>query len=182
MKKLIALSLSTALLAVALVGCGGNNNTTSTSSAASSVASSTASSSVETSDAYNMSDIIAAVEAVNPIETSRAVDDNFISLDMLLTTDNIEKYEGKVSNDQADSALIVVVKAVPGKADAVKSEMEAYKTSISTGGLYAEFADKEAAAKDARIVAKSDYVVMVIANTKGADYTDIDKALDEALK
>lgn len=181
MKKLIALSLSTALLAVALVGCGGNNKTTSTSSAASGVSSSTASS-VETSDAYNMSDIIAAVEAVNPIETSRAVDDNFISLDMLLTTDNIEKYEGKISNDQADSALILVVKAVPGKADTVKSEMETYKTSISTGGLYTEFAAKEAAAKEARIVAKGDYVVMVIANTKGADYTEIDKALDEALK
>ena len=78
--------------------------------------------------------------------------------------------------------MIVAVKAVPGKADAVKSEMEAYKTSISTGGLYKEFADKEAAAKDARIVEKGDYVVMVIANTKGADYSAIDKALDEALK
>lgn len=184
MKKRIAIALSTALLCVALAGCGGNTNSTSNAvSSASGSVSSSASSTAQTSDgAYNLSDIVSAVEAVNPIETSRAVDDNFITLDMMLTADNIESYAGNVSNDQADSALIVAVKAVPGKADAVKSEMEAYKTSISTGGLYKEFADKEAAAKDARIVEKGDYVVMVIANTKGADYSAIDKALDEALK
>ena len=122
------------------------------------------------------------MESANPIANPRDVDDNFITLDMLLTKDNIEEYAGKVSNDQADSALIVAVKAVEGKGDAVKAEMETYKTSISTGGLYAEFADKEAAAKDARIVQQGDYVVMVVANTNGADYSAIDTALDEALK
>ena len=35
---------------------------------------------------------------------------------------------------------------------------------------------------DARIVAKGDYLVMVVANTEGADYAEIDTALDEALK
>ena len=35
---------------------------------------------------------------------------------------------------------------------------------------------------DARIIAKGDYLVMVVANTEGADYTEIDTALDEALK
>ena len=154
MKKLIAIALSAAVLALGLVGCGGQ----------------------ESSKAYNLN------ESANPIANPRDVDDNFITLDMLLTKDNIEEYAGKVSNDQADSALIVAVKAVEGKGDAVKTEMEAYKTSISTGGLYAEFADKEAAAKDARIVQQGDYVVMVVANTNGADYSAIDTALDEALK
>lgn len=160
MKKLIAIALSAAVLALGLVGCGGQ----------------------ESSKAYNLDDIVTTVESANPIANPRDVDDNFITLDMLLTKDNIEEYAGKVSNDQADSALIVAVKAVEGKADAVKTEMEAYKTSISTGGLYAEFADKEAAAKDARIVQQGDYVVMVVANTNGADYSAIDTALDEALK
>ena len=160
MKKLIAIALSAAVLALGLVGCGGQ----------------------ESSKAYNLNDIVTAVESANPIANPRDVDDNFITLDMLLTKDNIEEYAGKVSNDQADSALIVAVKAVEGKGDAVKSDMEAYKTSISTGGLYAEFADKEAAAKDARIVQQGDYVVMVVANTNGADYSAIDTALDEALK
>lgn len=160
MKKLIAIALSAAVLALGLVGCGGK----------------------ESSKAYNLNDIVTAVESANPIANPRDVDDNFITLDMLLTKDNIEEYAGKVSNDQADSALIVAVKAVEGKSDAVKAEMETYKTSISTGGLYAEFADKEAAAKDARIVQQGDYVVMVVANTNGADYSAIDTALDEALK
>ncbi|OUN83582.1 DUF4358 domain-containing protein [Gemmiger sp. An50] len=160
MKKLIAIALSAAVLALGLVGCGGK----------------------ESSKAYNLNDIVTAVESANPIANPRDVDDNFITLDMLLTKDNIEEYAGKVSNDQADSALIVAVKAVEGKGDAVKAEMETYKTSISTGGLYSEFADKEAAAKDARIVQQGDYVVMVVANTNGADYSAIDTALDEALK
>ena len=160
MKKLIAIALSAAVLALGLVGCGGK----------------------ESSKAYNLNDIVTAVESANPIANPRDVDDNFITLDMLLTKDNIEEYAGKVSNDQADSALIVAVKAVEGKGDAVKAEMETYKTSISTGGLYAEFADKEAAAKDARIVQQGDYVVMVVANTNGADYSAIDTALDEVLK
>ena len=160
MKKLIAIALSAAVLALGLVGCGGQ----------------------ESSKAYNLNDIVTAVESANPIANPRDVDDNFITLDMLLTKDNIEEYTGKVSNDQADSALIVAIKAVPGKADTVKSELESYKTSISTGGLYAEFAEKEAAAKDARIVVKGDYLVLVVANTTGADYAAIDTALDEALK
>ena len=55
------------------------------------------------------------------------------------------------------------------------------QTSISSGGMYAEFAAMEEMAKDARIVKKGDYVVMVVANTQGADYAEIDKAIDEAL-
>ncbi len=161
MKKFIAAVLSTAVMALALVGCGGSSSDT---------------------KSYNLNDVVTAVESANPVANPREVDDNFITLDMLLTKENIAEYAGKVSNDQADSALIVAVKAVEGKGGDVKTEMEAYKSSISTGGLYAEFADKEAAAKDARIVAKGDYVVMVVANTNGADYSAIDTALDEALK
>lgn len=161
MKKFIAAVLSTAVMALALVGCGGSSSDT---------------------KSYNLNDVVTAVESANPVSNPREVDDNFITLDMLLTKENISEYAGKVSNDQADSALIVAVKAVEGKGGDVKTEMEAYKSSISTGGLYAEFADKEAAAKDARIVAKGDYVVMVVANTNGADYSAIDTALDEALK
>ena len=144
MKKLIAIALSAAVLALGMVGCGGQ----------------------ESSKAYNLNDIVTAVESANPIANPRDVDDNFITLDMLLTKDNIEEYAGKVSNDQADSALIVAVKAVEGKGDAVKTEMEAYKTSISTGGLYAEFADKEAAAKDARIVQQLSLIHILTLPTK----------------
>ena len=48
-------------------------------------------------------------------------------------------------------------------------------------GNYAEFADGQALIKDGRIVEKGNYVVLVFANTDGASYTDIDKALSAAL-
>lgn len=161
MKKMISLLLAATACVLALAGCGGSSSTAAV---------------------YNLTDIVAAVETANPVSNPRDVDDNFIQLDMLLTADNIAEYAGKVSNDQGNSALIVAVKANEGKAADVQAEMEAYKTSISTGGLYAEFADMEAMAKDARIVVKGDYVVMVVANTSGADYAQIDTALNEALK
>lgn len=161
MKKWMAFAMAAAFAALALVGCGNSGNENKT---------------------YNLSDLVAAVEKANPVSNSREVDDNFITLDMMLTKDNIVEYAGKVSNDQGNSALILAVKAAEGKAGDVKTEMTAYKTSISSGGLYAEFADMETMAKDARIVEKGDYVVMVVANTQGADYAEIDKALDEALK
>ena len=160
MKKIVSLLMAVSLCAFALAGCGGGSETAS----------------------YNLDDIVATVEKANPVRYSRDVDDNFIQLDMLLTPENIEEYAGKVSSDQSNSALIVAIKAVEGKASAVEEELNAYKTSISTGGLYAEFADKEAMAAAARIIAKGDYLVMVVANTEGADYTEIDTALDEALK
>lgn len=161
MKKLSSLVLAVVLLAGVLVGCNG-----------------AAASEVKT---YNMDDIVAAVEEANPVSNPRAVDDNFIMLDMMLTKDNIAEYTGKVSNDGGNSALIVVLKANEGKVADLKAEMESYKTNISTGGLYAEFADMETMAKGARIVEKGDYLVMVVANTQGADYAEIDKALDAAL-
>ena len=160
MKKIVSLLLAVSLCAFALVGCGGGSETAS----------------------YNLDDIVAAVEKANPVSNSRDVDDNFIQLDMLLDPENIEEYAGKVSSDQGTSALIVAIKAVEGKASTVEEELNAYKDSISTGGLYAEFADKEAMAADARVVVKGDYLVMVVANTEGADYAEIDTALDEALK
>lgn len=160
MKKFFLLLFAAAFFALCLTACGGGSDTAS----------------------YNLNDIVTAVEAANPVSNPRDVDDNFIQLDMLLTADNIEEYAGKVSNDQGNSALIVAIKAVEGKASAVQEELNAYKTSISSGGLYAEFADMEAMAADARIVVKGDYLVMVVANTEGADYAEIDTALNDALK
>ncbi len=165
MKKVFSLILALSLAALAFVGCGGEAKDVSGDT-----------------KAYNLSDIVTAVEQANPVSNARDVDDNFISLDMMITAENIAEYAGKVSNDQGNSALIIAIKAAEGKAAEVKTELEAYKASISTGGLYAEFADMETMAKDARIVAKGDYLVMVVANTQGADYGEIDKALDEALK
>ena len=100
MKKIVSLLMAVSLCAFALAGCGGGSETAS----------------------YNLDDIVATVEKANPVSNSRDVDDNFIQLDMLLTPENIEEYAGKVSSDQSNSALIVAIKAVEGKASAVEEE------------------------------------------------------------
>lgn len=185
MKHSAMLLAAVLLAAVLLAGCGGGASSASTPAASQPAASApdaSSAASAPAADSYNLSDIIAAVEAVNPVANPREIDDFGLENTYLLTMDNVAEYAGKVSNDAANSALILAVKAVEGKAGEVKAELDAYKTELAEGGLYAEFADKEAQAKDARLVVKGDYVVLVIANTEGAQYADIDKALDEALR
>lgn len=185
MKHSAMLLAAVLLAAVLLAGCGGGVSSASTPAASQPAASApdaSSAASAPAADSYNLSDIIAAVEAVNPVANPREIDDFGLENTYLLTMDNVAEYAGKVSNDAANSALILAVKAVEGKAGDVKAELDAYKTELAEGGLYAEFADKEAQAKDARLVVKGDYVVLVIANTEGAQYADIDKALDEALR
>ena len=94
--------------------------------------------------------------------------------------DNILGWAGDVTNNQADCALVLAVQAKSGMADAMKTELEAYKEAISSN-LYAEFADKVAKAQDSRIVVSGDYVVMVIAGVDGPDYSEIDSAIESAL-
>ena len=188
MKKLTLTLAAVLLAAVLLAGCGGSSSSAATSSQPTAAPADPASDPASQGDdaaasvnAYNLSDVISAVEAANAVANPRDIDDFSLENTYMLTMDNVAEFAGKVSNDASNSALILVVRAVPGKADEVKAELDAYKTELAEGGLYAEFADKEAQAKDARLVVKGDYVVLVIANTEGAQYSDIDKSLDEAL-
>ena len=180
MKKLICMSLAAAMLAATLAACGGapSSQSSSSGSQASSPASDT--SAANGTSGYNLGDVVSAIEGANPVANPRELDDCALQNEMLLTMDNVEEFSGKLSNDNSNSALILVVKAVAGKAGDVKSELESYKSGLTTG-MYAEFAEKEAQAKDSRIVVKGDYVVMVIANTEGASYDAIDEAIDNAL-
>mgnify|MGYP004513449397 FL=1 len=185
MKKLI----SVALCALLLTGCGGaaassaGSESTPASSAVSSEAASSdaAQDSTPAAEAADLDGIVAALEAVNPIANPRALDDFSVQNELLLTMDNIEAYKGDVTNDQADCGLVFAVQAKPGKAADVEAELNAYKDSLAANDLYAEFADKVAQAKDARIVSKGDCVVLVIAGVGGPDYADIDTAIAAAL-
>lgn len=184
MKKLF----SVALCALLLTGCGGaaassGSESTPASSAVSSeaVSSDAAQDSAPAAETVDLDGIVAALEAVNPIANPRALDDFSVQNELLLTMDNIEAYKGDVTNDQADCGLVFVAQAKPGKAADVESELQAYKESLSANDLYAEFADKVALAKDARIVANGDYVAIVIAGIANPDYSAIDTALETAL-
>ena len=129
----------------------------------------------------NLDAAVSALEEVNPIANPRALDDFSVENELMLTMDNIAGYKGDVTNDQADCGLVFVAQAKPGKAADVESELQAYKDSLSANDLYAEFADKVALAKDARIVTNGDYVAIVIAGISNPDYSAIDTALETAL-
>ena len=193
MKKLIPVILCCAML---LTACGSTADSTpaaseSTSVAASSEAESTAESTeavssedsapADEANTANLDAAVAAIEAVNPIANPRALDDFSVENELMLTMDNLVGYKGDVTNDQADCGLVFVAQAKDGQVDAVKAELEAYKESLSANDLYAEFADKIALAKDARIVTNGNYVAIVIAGISNPDYAPIDTALETAL-
>ena len=196
MKKLLPILLCAALLA----GCGSSASSAASSAAESAVASesvaeSTAESTIGDADSEtdivvsddaeantaNLDAAVSALEEVNPIANPRALDDFSVENELMLTMDNIAGYKGDVTNDQADCGLVFVAQAKDGQVDAVKSELEAYKASLSANDLYAEFADKIALAKDARIVTNGNYVAIVIAGIANPDYAAIDTALETAL-
>ena len=200
MKKLLPILLCAALLA----GCGSSASSAASSAAESTVASesvaeSTVESTVESTiggadgetdivvsddaeaNTANLDAAVSALEEVNPIANPRALDDFSVENELMLTMDNIAGYKGDVTNDQADCGLVFVAQAKPGKAADVESELQAYKDSLSANDLYAEFADKVALAKDARIVTNGDYVAIVIAGISNPDYSAIDTALETAL-
>ena len=196
MKKLIPVILCCAML---LAACGSSADSTSLLSplraallrkAPSAVpmaptdiviSESTDASAGEEANTANLDAAVAAIEAVNPIANPRALDDFSVENELMLTMDNLVAYKGDVTNDQADCGLVFVAQAKDGQVDAVKSELEAYKASLSANDLYAEFADKIALAKDARIVTNGNYVAIVIAGIANPDYAAIDTALETAL-
>lgn len=194
MKKLIPVILCCAML---LAACGSSADPAPAASESTSAAASEAASSAESiiggadgetdivvSDEANTANLdaaVAAIEAVNPIANPRALDDFSVENELMLTIDNLVGYKGDVTNDQADCGLVFVAQAKDGKVDAVKAELEAYKESLSANDLYAEFADKVALAKDARIVTNGNYVAIVIAGIANPDYAPIDTALETAL-
>lgn len=191
MKKLLPFILCAAIL---LAGCtnSASSETTSSSESASvseSVSSeetseaaseSTDSEATEEAQTANLESAVAALEAVNPIANPRALDDFSVENELMLTMDNLVAYKGDVTNDQADCGLVFVAQAKEGKAADVEAELQAYKESLTANDMYAEFADKIAMAKDARIVTNGNYVAIVIASI-GGDYAAIDTALETAL-
>lgn len=196
MKKLIPVILSCALL---LAACGSSNSSSTAASESTSASESSSASeaeaiggadgttdivisdSAEEANTANLDAAVSAIEAVNPIANPRALDDFSVENELMLTMDNLVGYKGDVTNDQADCGLVFVAQAKDGQVDAVKAELEAYKESLSANDLYAEFADKVALAKDARIVTNGNYVAIVIAGIANPDYSAIDTALETAL-
>ena len=182
--KLSVIAVS-AVLAVALTGCGG-----SASSAPSSV--SGASASAPVSDAASPAadptengtvDLDSAVESLltaNPISNQFEIAAMNIEYDFGLKAEDVAAYKGVKSNDNGDAGLVLVVEAASGKAQDIVTALESYKQDqVAFYGNYAEFAQAQSNVENAIISAKGDRVVMVIASNECS--ADLNSAVDSAL-
>ena len=182
--KLSVIAVS-AVLAVALTGCGGSASSapsSASSASASAPASSTASSAADTTE-NGTADLGSAVEtllAANPISNQFEIAAMNIEYDFGLKAEDVAAYKGVKSNDNGDAGLVLVVEAASGKAQDVVTALESYKQDqVAFYGNYAEFAQAQSNVENAIISSKGDRVVMVIASN--ACSADLNSAVDSAL-
>ena len=64
-----------------------------------------------TADTAKLEAIVTAIEAVNAISNPMVIDDFYLENFMNLTLDNIVAFQGDVTNDQADCALVLAIQA-----------------------------------------------------------------------
>ena len=182
--KLSVIAVS-AVLAVALTGCGGSASSapSSVSSAsASAPASSTAAPAADTAE-NGTADLDSAVEtllAANPISNQFEISAMNIEYDFGRKAEDVAAYKGVKSNDNGDAGLVLVVDAASGKAQDVVTALESYKQDqVAFYGNYAEFAQAQSNVENAIISSKGDRVVMVIASNECS--ADLNSAVDSAL-
>lgn len=182
--KLSVIAVS-AVLAVALTGCGGSASSapSSVSSAATSApASSTAAPAADTAE-NGTAALDSAVEtllAADPISNQFELAAMNIEYDFGLKAEDVAAYKGVKSNDNGDAGLVLVVEAASGKAQDVVTALESYKQDqVAFYGNYAEFAQAQNNVENAIISSKGDRVVMVIASNECS--ADLNSAVDSAL-
>ena len=182
--KLSVIAVS-AVLAVALTGCGGSASSapSSVSSAsASAPASSTAAPAADTTE-NGTAALDSAVEtllAADPISNQFEIAAMNIEYDFGLKAEDVAAYKGMKSNDNGDAGLVLVVEAASGKAQDVVTALESYKQDqVAFYGNYAEFAQAQNNVENAIISSKGDRVVMVIASNECS--ADLNSAVDSAL-
>ena len=182
--KLSVIAVS-AVLAVALTGCGGSASSAPSSvsgASASAPASSTAAPAADTAE-NGTADLDSAVEtlrAADPISNQFEIAAMNIEYDFGLKAEDVAAYKGVKSNDNGDAGLVLVVEAASGKAQDVVTALESYKQDqVAFYGNYAEFAQAQSNVENAIISSKGDRVVMVIASN--ACTADLNSAVDSAL-
>lgn len=182
--KLSVIAVS-AVLAVALTGCGGSASSapSSVSSAATSApASSTAAPAADTAEngTAALDSAVESLLAANPISNQFEIAAMNIEYDFGLKAEDVAAYKGVKSNDNGDAGLVLVVEAASGKAQDVVTALESYKQDqVAFYGNYAEFAQAQSNVENAIISSNGDRVVMVIASNECS--ADLNSAVDSAL-
>lgn len=182
--KLSVIAVS-AVLAVALTGCGGSASSapSSVSSAVTSApASSTAAPAADTAEngTAALDSAVESLLAADPISNQFEIAAMNIEYDFGLKAEDVAAYKGVKSNDNGDAGLVLVVEAASGKAQDVVTALESYKQDqVAFYGNYAEFAQAQSNVENAIISSKGDRVVMVIASNECT--ADLNSAVDSAL-
>lgn len=182
--KLSVIAVS-AVLAVALTGCGGSASSAPSSvsgASASAPASSTAAPAADTAEngTADLDSIVSSLLKTNTISNQFEIDPISIEYDFQLKAEDIVSYKGVKSNDNGDAGLVLVVEAASGKAQDVVTALESYKQDqVAFYGNYAEFAQAQSNVENAIISSKGDRVVMVIASNECT--ADLNSAVDSAL-
>ena len=182
--KLSVIAVS-AVLAVALTGCGGSASSapSSVSSASVSAPVSDAASPAADTTENGTADLDSAVEtllAANPISNQFEIAAMNIEYDFGLKAEDVVSYKGVKSNDNGDAGLVLVLEAADGKAEDVANQLASYQQDqVAFYGNYAEFAQAQSNVENAIISSKGDRVVMVIASNECT--ADLNSAVDSAL-
>ena len=184
--KLSVIAVS-AVLAVALTGCGGSSSSAAPSSVSTAAAESSASSAAVSSvvdNAENGTDTLDGIYSTlleqDPISNQFEIAAMNIEYDFGLKAEDVAAYKGVKSNDNGDAGLVLVVEAASGKAQDVVTALESYKQDqVAFYGNYAEFAQAQSNVENTIISSKGDRVVMVIASN--ACSADLNSAVDSAL-
>ena len=182
--KLSVIAVS-AVLAVALTGCGGSASSapSSVSSASASAPVSDAASPAADTTENGTADLDSAVEtllAADPISNQFEIAAMNIEYDFGLKAEDVAAYKGVKSNDNGDAGLVLVLEAADGKAEDIANQLTAYQQDqVAFYGNYAEFAQAQSNVENAIISSKGDSVVMVIASNECT--ADLNSAVDSAL-
>ena len=159
MKKIFALMLAMALSLALFAGCGGDDSSSEGDSGSQSGGSSENSS----MPVYDVAQILEAIEAAVPVSSGKEIDDDTLTLLMNVDMENVEAYAGKITQLNQNTDQILVIQAKPGKAEAVKAELEARRQAmVDSSANYSEFAGEKVKAENGRVVIKGDYVVLAI--------------------
>ena len=122
---------------------------------------------------YNVNDVASAVETVAKIENPLDITEDDLTYEFGVDMDKVEEFSGQKTGVANTAGTVLVVKASAGSVGDIKAALsENYQN---------DFPEAYQQVSDGRVVAKGDYAVLAIA-AAGVDYTEVDAAIDEALK
>lgn len=170
--KIIVITLTGALAAAALTGCGSSSSSAAPSSVSTAAAESSASSAAVSSvvdNAENGTDtldgIYNALLEQDPISNQFEIAAMNIEYDFGLKAEDVVSYKGVKSNDNGDAGLVLAIQPAAGKAQDVMDTLKTYQQDqVAFYGNYAEFAQAQSNVENAIIDGGDDLVVMVIAS------------------